>query len=508
MNTSVIDLLVIAAYIIIVIGYGIYKSRNVKDSEGFLVAGRSLGLFVLVATIVMCEFNTATMVGYSSFGYKAGFYAQLMLLSMFIGFVCYTFIVAKRWKRINATSIIEMFEIRYNKSFRLLTTFMILALLILFSPAYLRAVSLVFSSTLGISLNATVIIISVTVLLFSVVGGLTSVAHTNTFSFVITLVALPLMWYFARSHALELGGLEHVFQKQYLTPNPIGMWNDPVMPFSFIFATYFLLFLIYMQAPWYAQLMSAAKNEKIAYASMMIGTVLIVVFYGFSMQIAAYVRVGFPNLEDPQQSLATAINNWIPIGLKGLSLAVIFAIGQTTMSTIWNNIVSIATKDVYNRIIDTSASEKKMLLFSRIITIVVAVITIIISVTVVDQVINTLFVANIFMASLFFPTLGGFLWWRTGEKAVWITTVVAIIAGFSTFFWYNQAKVLDINNWMFLYYVIICPIIVLLGIIISFFEKPTREYMIKRLNFFDKVGAPWFGKKSYLEYKKNNNLKA
>jgi solute:Na+ symporter, SSS family len=506
MNTSVIDLLIIAVYIITVIGYGVYKSRNVRDSEGFLVAGRSLGLFVLVATIVMCEFNTATMVGYSSFGYKAGFYSQLILLSMFIGFVCYTFVVAKRWKRINAASIIEMFEIRYNKSFRLLTTFMILALLLLFSPAYLRALSLIFSSTLGIPLIATVAIISVTVLVFSVVGGLTSVAHTNTFSFVVTLIALPLLWYFARSHALELGGLGKVFPKQYLSPNPIGMWNDPVMPFSFVFATYMLLFLIYMQAPWYAQLMSSARNEKIAYTSMMIGTLLIVVLYGFSVQTAAYVRVGFPDLKDPQLSLAMAINYWVPVGVKGLSLSVIFAIGQTTMSTIWNNIVSIATTDVFSRIIDNKASEKKLLKVSRIVTIVVALITIVVSVTVVDQVINTLFVANIFMASLFFPTLGGFLWWRTGEKSVWITTVLAIIVGFTTFFWFNRSGKFDINRWMFIYYVLISPALILLGIIMSYFEKPTREFLIKRVKFFDRVGEPWFGRNSYLEFKKNNNL--
>ncbi len=506
MKISVTDLLIIIFYIVGVVVYGIYKSRNVKDSAGFLVAGHSLGLFVLVATIVMCEFNTATMVGYSSYGYQAGLYAQLMLLSMFIGFVCYTFFVAKRWKRINANSIIEMFEMRYNKSYRLLTTFMILTLLILFSPAYLRAVGIIFASTLGISLTATVILISVTVLIFSVVGGLTSVAHTNTLSFIVTLIALPLMWYFTRHHAIELGGLETVFEPQYLKVSPVGMWNTPPMPFSFILATYFLLFLIYMQAPWYAQLMSAARNEKIAYTSMMIGTILIVVFYGFAIQTAAYVKVGFPDLEDPQQSLAVAINHWLPVGIKGLTLAVIFAVGQTTMSTIWNNIVSIATTDVFNRLIDKKASERKLLRVSRIVTIAVAIITIIISVTVVDQVINTLFVANIFMASLFFPALGGFLWWRTGEKAVWITTIIAILAGFGSLLWHSDAGNLDLNTWMFRYYVIISPMVVLLGIIISLFEKPSQRYLEKRAKFFDKVGAPWFGKKLYLEYKKNSNL--
>ncbi|HZH71561.1 MAG TPA: sodium:solute symporter family protein [Mariniphaga sp.] len=500
MNISTIDLLIIIVYIIAVIVYGIWRSRNVKDSSGFLVAGRSLGLFILVATVVMTEFNTATMVGYSSFGYQAGFYAQLILVAMFIGFVCYTFIVAKRWKRINATSIIELFEIRYNKSFRILTTFMIVVLLLFFSPAYLRAVGLIFASSLGISLTATVLIISGTVLIFSIVGGLTAVAHTNTFSFIITLVALPLMWYFTRSYANDLGGVTEVFQEKYLSLNPVGMWNDPNMPFSFILATYVLMFLIYMQAPWYAQLMTAAKNEKVAYTSMGIGALLIVVLYGFSIQIAAYIRVGFPDLADPQLALAMAINNWLPVGLSGLMLAVILAIGQTTMGTIWNNIVSITTNDIYKRIVNINANERTLLRFSRLTTLAIAIFTIIVSITIVDQVINTLFVGNIIMASLFFPALGGFLWWKTGEKAVWVTTITSIVLGFGLIFWVNHTENLDINDWMFLFYVVISPLVILMGIIISVFEKPSEQFIEKRIRFFNKVGAPWFGKNEYKKH--------
>jgi solute:Na+ symporter, SSS family len=504
MNISALDIAIVVLYVVSVIAYGIWRSRHVKDSVGFLVAGRSLGLFVLVATIVMTEFNTATMVGYSSFGFTAGIYSHLILFSMFIGFVCYTFVVAKRWKRINATSIIELFDIRYGKNFRLLTTFMIVILLIFFSPAYLRAVGIIFSESLGISLAATVLIISGVVLFFSVVGGLTAVAHTNTLSFVLTVVTLPVVWYFARTRAIELGGLEQVFPERYLTLNPAGMWDDPVMPFSMIFSVYVLLFLIYMQAPWYAQLMTAAKNEKVAYTGMGISALLIVLLYGLAIQISAYVRVGFPDLPDPQLSLAMAINHWAPIGVTGLMLAVILAIGQTTMATIWNNVVSIASNDIYRRIINPEASERKVLLFGRVATVAIAVFTVVISLTIVDQVINTLFVANLIMASLFFPALGGFLWWRTGPKAVWITTIVSIAAGIVTFLIHTRAPGLDLNSWMFQYYVIICPAIVIVGIMISLWERPTPEFMLKRAAFFDKVGAPWFGKKEYHQFKERN----
>ncbi len=92
MSISIVDLLIVIGFIVAVITYGIWKSRNVNSNEDFLVAGRSLGLFTLVATVVMTEFNTATMVGYSSFGYQAGMYSQLIVISMFLGFVFYTLI--------------------------------------------------------------------------------------------------------------------------------------------------------------------------------------------------------------------------------------------------------------------------------------------------------------------------------------------------------------------------------------------------------------------------------
>lgn len=501
MKISTIDLVIVIVYIVVVILFGILKSRNIKTTSDFLVAGRNMSLFMLIATIVMTEFNTATMIGYSSYGYQGGFYAELMLVATFVGFMCYTFIVSKRWKRINATSLIEFFQLRYGKKFRILTTFMMFALLLFFSPAYLRGIGLVFSNCLGISLEATVVIVSVGVLLFSVVGGLIAISNTNKLSFIITIIVLPLVVIVVRSHSIGLGGPSMVYPERYLHFNPIGMWNDPALPFSLILGTWFIKFFVYMQSPWYAQLMTSGKNEKTSFLGIGISTIIIVILYACAFQIGTYSRVGFPDLEDPQLTFPMVTNNWLPIGLSGLFLASIFAIGQTTIATIWNNIVSIFTNDIYKRIFNPEALDKKLLNLSRFITIAIAIFTIIVSVTIIDQVIHVLFIGNVLMASLFFPTLGGFLWWKTGEKAVWITTITSLVTGFGSALAMSQSKIYDVNDWTFFYYVIICPIIILLGIVISHFEKTSEELTAKKIKFFDIVGAPWFGKKIYLECK-------
>src|SRR5690606_18200615 len=196
-------------------------------------------------------------------------------------------------------------------------------------------------------------------------------------------------------------------------------------------------------------------------------------------------RAGFTDLDDPQLSLPMVINNWLPIGVTGIVLACVFSIEQTTIASIWSNIVAITSHDMYTRILYPGASEKQTLNFSRFVTVFVALFTIVISITIVDQVINVLFLGNIIMVSLFFPALGGFLWWKTGERAVWITTIASIVVGFASYLLMKQTGVYSINDWMFTYYVIIYPIILFIGILISLVEKPTDKFMEKRVKFFD-----------------------
>ncbi len=511
MNNLTIDIAIMVIYIIFITAFGLWKARKVKSSEDFLVAGRSLGLFVLVGTLVMTEFNTASMIGYSSYGYFAGTYAALIAVCFLFGLAPYTFIVAKRWKRLNAISIAEMFEQRYDKKFRIFASLMIISTLFLFCTAYLKAASLVFSVSLNLDLIWTVSLISVIVLAFTLAGGLTSVAYTNMASFILTIFALPALFFIARGKANAMGGLSTVFESKYLSYNIFGMWNDITLPFELIFTMYMLLFWIYMLSPWYGQIMFATKNEKTAYRGMFIATIIVIVVYWLSIQTAAYAKVGFPNLDDPQKALPMIIASWMPVGIKGITLALILAVCQTTMSTIWNNNVSIMTQDIYKGLINPAASDKKILLVSRGLTILVAAFTIIVSIRFVNVVIQVMFFANIFMVSLFFAGVGGFLWWKAGEKASWTTAILGIASGWTIFFTKKFANEslpvwFQSHDWLFIYCCVAAPIVTAIGIIISLIEKPDEKYLAKKVRFYNKVGAPWFGKKEYLKYKESLKL--
>ena len=289
--------------------------------------------------------------------------------------------------------------------------------------------------------------------------------------------------------------------------NILNTWNDPIVSFKFLFTVYLFGFFVYLNSPWYGQIMFATKNEKVAYKGVFIATLLTFGVYWVAIYVAAYARVGFPDLKDPQYALPMVILNWMPVGIKGLTLALIFSIAQTTMATIWNNNVSIITQDIYKGIFRPEASDKNILKFSRILTLFIALITIVISLLFVDIVLKVMFVANIFMVSLFFPGVFGFLWWKTGEKAIWVTTLLGIISGWTIFLLKEFANeslpiYLQQQDWLFLYCCIFTPTIIIVGIIISLLEKENKESIARRVDFYNKVGPPWVGKKEYLKYKK------
>lgn len=88
--------------------------RAAASADAYLVADRSVGLWALVATLVMAEFNTSTLLAFSATGYSAGPMAIALPLVFLVGLMFYTVTVARHWKRFNRLSVAEYFSERYS----------------------------------------------------------------------------------------------------------------------------------------------------------------------------------------------------------------------------------------------------------------------------------------------------------------------------------------------------------------------------------------------------------
>lgn len=516
------DYLIVVIYILFILIYGIFKARNVKHADDFLVAGRSLGLFVLTGTLVMTELNTATAIGWSAFGYRAGLWSLILLLCFAFGLGSYTLLVAKRWKRLDAVSIAEMAQARFGSRMRALVAFLTISSLCVFGPGYLKAASMVFSIGIGDYqmqyIGWTTTVLCLIVLAFTLAGGLVSVVWTDTASMIITLITLPILFGVCYVKGGGMVGLTETFGAQYATLNPAGKWNDAFVPGTFVVAIYMLLFLIYCQAPWYGQRMFAAKNPRTAYLAMIFATVLIIIGYALYLGSAAFARAGFeraglPPLPfvDQEKAIAIAIVQWMPMFFKGLMLSMIFAVCQTTLSSIWNTNVSMIVQDVYKAHINPQASDRQMLSVSRWVTILVAGLTVLLALKG-ERIIDYLFFANVFQISIFFLTLGGFLFWGVTHKATWIVTFISILVGFWVYLGKETADGIQTvylfgiklysgpvggEPWLYVLCVYVMPVVCVVGALLCLLLKDDKEDIATKVRFFERCGAPLVGKAKF-----------
>jgi Na+/proline symporter len=167
-------------------------SRRARGDNAFLVADRSVGLFPLVATLVMTEFNTSTLLAFSAAGYRAGPMALALPFVFLVGLMFYTVTVARAWKRFDRLSVAELFAVRYSPALGRLVSVLLLLAMTGFSATYVKSLTLLAQPLLPhVPFGILSAALTAVVLMVVLPGGLVSVVRSDVVSFVITLVILP-----------------------------------------------------------------------------------------------------------------------------------------------------------------------------------------------------------------------------------------------------------------------------------------------------------------------------
>ncbi|MCG6964086.1 MAG: sodium:solute symporter family protein [Acidobacteria bacterium] len=195
-------LYVILAYLLVLAGFNIYRSKQVKSQEDFMVAGRSLPLTVMVFTLVCTWIGSGTFIAGAEYAAKAGWSSLWLPAGAWVGIVVIYFLAAKI-RNFGQYTVGDILEVRYGKFARL---FGAIALIIAFTTIVsyqFRAGGYILNvATKGaISVAAGQTIAAAFVILFTALGGMVAVAHTDLPNGIIILLAccaaLPFTMLFA-----------------------------------------------------------------------------------------------------------------------------------------------------------------------------------------------------------------------------------------------------------------------------------------------------------------------
>lgn len=187
---SYLDWVVMVITIVLVIGYGFWKSTSSQNIEGFLKANESSNWLKVCFSVMATQASAITFLSVPGQAYSDGlrfiqFYFGLPLAMIVI---CYTFIPTfRKW---NVYTAYEYLETRFDAKSRLLTTLLFLIPRGLSTGVAITAPIIILSVILGWPMAQTAILMGTLIIAYCVIGGIKGVIHTQLLQMSIVLLGI------------------------------------------------------------------------------------------------------------------------------------------------------------------------------------------------------------------------------------------------------------------------------------------------------------------------------
>ena len=326
---SSLDLGIVVAYLLLMIGVGIYVFRKVPSFEEFVVAGRSMTTPILVCTLASTYYGLEDLFGTSEFAFNEGIVAYFgyTLLSMSI-YVFAALVLAKRLRREKFISLPQILERYYGRDAGILGAVASFAYSI--PGISLFALGRICEVTLGIDAWIGALVLGTVALVYTLLGGLWAVAITDTIQFVLMMgtVAIGIVLLMG-----DVGGFAAV---QAFAPEgyfaPLGG-----MPIWLLIA-YVASLLSLLVDPGFYQRIFAARSARQARNAVLIAIGMWLAYdwlvtAGGMLARAAVHQGALPADLHSNDALLSGVILALPVGLVGVFLAGVLATAMSTMDS-------------------------------------------------------------------------------------------------------------------------------------------------------------------------------
>ncbi len=202
----------IVLYLLLTLLIGYWASRRVKNTQDFVVAGRKLPLMVAGAAMFATWFGSETVMGAPSEFVDGGLLSVMedpfgAALCLFLAGL----LVAKPLYKLNILTFNDYYRMRYGRLTEFLSALLMVPSYLGWTAAQMVAMALLLNVLLGISMALGVIICSLVVVFYTLIGGMWAVSVTDFVQTIMILVGLVVL---AVSVGTEAGGLVAVIEAQ------------------------------------------------------------------------------------------------------------------------------------------------------------------------------------------------------------------------------------------------------------------------------------------------------
>ncbi len=397
-----LDIAVVLAYVTIMLLLGWYGFGRTRNSEEFLLAGRTLGPAMYMGTLATIVLGGASTVGTVRMGYVYGISGIWLCVSFGAGLIAISLFLAKPLMNLRIYTITQVLERRYNPAARQASALIMIAYTVMVGVVSMLAAATILQVLLELPFWAALMLGAGCVIVYSVVGGMWSITLTDIVQFGIKTVGLmflllPICLYRVGSW----DGLTAALPASAFRFGAIGYGTIVTY-----LLTYTLGFLI-GQDIW--QRVFTARSVRVArYAGTAAG--LYCLLYGVVMAVIGMcARVLLPDLEDPNTAFTAIINLTLPDGIRGLVIAASIASMMSTASATMLAASTTFTEDLLPRLRGGKASGLGV---NRLCTALVGAVMLGLSLLENDLIDALLIAYNLLVGGMLVPLVGAVYWAR------------------------------------------------------------------------------------------------
>jgi sodium/proline symporter len=386
MQVSGALLVTFGAYLLFMLAIGAYFYRKNKNLDDYVLGGRNLNSWVAAMSASASDMSGWLLLGLPGWTYASGMgEAAWIAIGLLFGTYCNWRFVAKRLREYtekakNSLTISDYFENRFNdktKVLRILSAIIILVFFLIYTASGFVAGAKLFSTIFPMTYTSALITGVIVIVSYTFLGGFNAVAWTDFFQGTLMFIAIVFVPVFAY---VALGGINSA-HAQVLMANP-----NFISLFNYLDGSKISLITILSMMAWglgyfgqphiLVRFMAIRSTSQVKQAR-----IIATIWTAISLIGAIMVgTLGFVYLKTPLIGAAAEtvfivmINSLFHPLVAGLLLAAILAAIMSTADSQLLVASSALTQDLYHVLLRRHASDKELLVVSRLFVIVIALI--------------------------------------------------------------------------------------------------------------------------------------
>src|SRR2546426_10609655 len=410
----VIDSGVLVLYFVLIISIGLYMGRKEENLEDFALGGRRIPWWAVFASIVAAETSAGTFFGTPGEGFALRNYTYLQLaLGTIIARILVSYIFIKPYYDYKVFSIYEYLTLRFGVGTKNAASAVFMFTRVLASGArlYVAAIALALAyemirgvrpgqtETLLIYVGATVVIVLLTAI-YTTFGGIKAVIWTDLIQASImigsALIALGLLYFAIPGGWHEIVQRHGPFQVSDLITTGLdpakhgwdkvkGMFETEYTIFAGLIGAAFITMGTHGTDQDMVQRMLTApdvrRSRRSLISSALADIPIAFTFLSIGLLLWVYYQAHpDPTLpKTPNETFCHFILYEMPVGIRGLLIAGIFATAMGSLSTALNALATSFTRDWYEPYVNPGATGEQSLRTVRWATVGFSVLMIIVA---------------------------------------------------------------------------------------------------------------------------------